>query len=229
MSFCPKCKSEYINGRPTCADCGTPLVESLDEIMEDEVMDNSIENSDSNEASCDDVSSDDVSQDEVSQDEEKPKTKPLRAFVSQKERYKDYIYTGYLFLIVSIIGIALLTLNLLGVIQFFSVSGASAIIFYIVMYAMFVIFTFVAINAFNNSKKIKEKSIEEDNFFDELKTFIKENITLDKFVDCDTDTSDTEIYFQRTEIIRNTILERFPEINPSLLENVIDETYDSLF
>lgn len=234
MSFCPKCKSEYINGRPTCADCGTPLVESLEEIM-DENLENEVfltDDTDDSEAYTNEVSrEDDVSFEESQppEDTETPKPKPLRAFVSQKDRYKDYVSTGYIFIFVSIIGIAVLTLNILDIIQIFSVSGASAVMFYLVMYSMFVIFVLVAINAFKTSKKIKEQSIEEDNFFNELNNFIKENITLDKFNDCDTEISDTEIYFQRTEVIRNLILEKFPEINPSLLENVIDETYDSLF
>lgn len=31
MSFCPKCRTEYINGIVTCADCGLPLVDKLEE------------------------------------------------------------------------------------------------------------------------------------------------------------------------------------------------------
>ena len=41
--------------------------------------------------------------------------------------------------------------------------------------------------------------------------------------------TDEETYFNRTEIIKNAILEKFPEINTSLLEQVVDDTYDKLF
>ena len=31
MPWCPKCRNEYVEGMEVCVDCGSPLVESLEE------------------------------------------------------------------------------------------------------------------------------------------------------------------------------------------------------
>ena len=31
MAWCPKCENEYVEGIKVCADCGTELVENLEE------------------------------------------------------------------------------------------------------------------------------------------------------------------------------------------------------
>lgn len=222
MSFCPKCKSEYINGRTHCADCGTALVESLEDIME-EVNDTEPENTPVSEIP-----------DEFSEenDEQEPETKPerVRNFVSKKEKYKDYQSTGVMFIAVAVIGIAVITLNLLGVITIFRTSGASSVLFYFVMYAMFIIFAFVGINSFKNAARIKEASVNEENFLQELNSFVEENVTASAFDSVDTDDiSQEELYFRRTELIRTMISEKYPDIDAGLLELTIDQTYDRIF
>ncbi len=223
MSFCPKCKSEYINGRTHCADCGTTLVESLEDIINEEVKDTKQENP---------VISgipDEISEENVWQE---PENKPerIRNFVSKKEKYKDYQSTGVMFMAVAVIGIAVITLNLLGVITIFKTSGASSVLFYFVMYAMFVIFSFVGINSFKNAAGMKAASTDEENFLQELNTFLENNITASVFDSVDTDgIAQEELYFRRTELIRTMICEKYPDIDPGLLEQTIDQTYDRIF
>lgn len=222
MSFCPKCKSEYINGRTHCADCGTALVESLEDIME-EANDTVPENAPISEIP-----------DEFSEenDEQEPETKPerVRNFISKKEKYKDYQSTGIMFIVVAVIGIAVITLNLLGIISVFRTGGASAVLFYCVMYAMFIIFAFVGMNSFKNAAGIKAASVNEENFLQELNSYIDTNINASVFDSVDTDgISQEELYFRRTELIRTMLSEKYPDIDPGLLEQTIDETYDKIF
>jgi hypothetical protein len=43
MPICPKCKSEYLSGYDTCADCHVKLVEKLDDVQKNEnVIDQSL-------------------------------------------------------------------------------------------------------------------------------------------------------------------------------------------
>lgn len=222
MSFCPKCKSEYINGRTHCADCGTALVESLEDMTE-EVKDTEPENTPFSELP------DAFSKEN---DGQEPETKPerIRNFVSKKEKYRDYQSTGIMFIAVAVIGIAVITLNLLGVITVFRTSGASSVLFYCVMYAMFIIFLFVGMNSFKNAAGIREASVSEETFLQELNTFIEENITASAFDSVDTDgISQEELYFRRTELIRTMICEKYPDIDAGLLEQTIDQAYDRIF
>ena len=241
MSFCPNCKSEYINGRPTCADCGAVLVESLDEIIvsvteedayngydagntdntDNDIFDNTIEDEFSGDAVLGEVNADE----ETDNDEE---IKYTHAFVSQKDKYKDNLSTAYTFVILGLAGLVVITLNLLKIISIFHTSGASAVLFYTVMYSMFTIFVIVGINAFINASKYKQASVLEENRINELNTFITDNISLELFEDISGE-SDEELYFNRTEFIKNKITESFPELDSSLLEKITDETYDKLF
>lgn len=218
MSFCPKCKAEYINGRTDCADCQVPLVESLDDIPDDISVPEDTYVRDSLPDNTDD-----------SADEEESRPERIHAFVSKKEKYKDYISTAYTFLIVGIAGIILSTLNLFHIVTFFRISGPSSILFYIVMYGMFGIFIFVGINAFTNSKRIKKEAGDEDNFLGSLDDFIKSTVNNDLFLDVDMNVSDEEIYFQRTEILKKLISGRYPDIDAALLEKTVDELYDNIF
>ena len=217
MSFCPKCKAEYINGRTHCADCQVPLVESLDDIIDAAIAETT--------PVADSLS--DISDEAIEDKEYKPER--IHTFVSKKDKYKDYVSTAYTFFIVGIAGLILSTLNLLHIITIFRVSGPSAILFYVVMYGMFGIFIFVGVNAFTNSKRIQKEAMEEDNFFTTLDDFIKSSVNDDLFQDIDMNVSDEEIYFQRTEILKNIITGRYPDIDAALLEKTVDELYDKMF
>ncbi|MDD6571580.1 MAG: hypothetical protein PUF12_04225 [Thermoflexaceae bacterium] len=225
MSFCPKCKSEYINGRPTCADCGTPLVESLDDIIEESFPETSVQTG----ADVEDELENTLFENEETKNTESEKPDRVYTYVSKKEKYKDYVSTGYTFLIVGIAGLIIVTLNLLDIIRLFHVSGASSILFYGVMYAMFVIFVFVSINSFKNSRCLKQEAETENNFLEELNRYLKTAVTKESFAETESIHSEEELYFNRTEIIRHIIVEKYPEIDNSLLEQTIDETYDRLF
>lgn len=225
MSFCPKCKSEYINGRTHCADCGAALVESLEAVTE-ETIDVEPENEEMTEQS----ESYDVSEEPGEPETEEEKPQRVRNFVSKKEKYKDYQSTGIMFLIVAAAGITLITLNLLGIITIFRTSGASAVLFYCVMYAMFAIFIFVGFNSFKNAAGIKDASVSEETFLQELNNYIETNITASLFdVKEAEDTPQEELYFKRTELIRSMLTKQYPDIDAGLLEQSIDAAYDKLF
>lgn len=225
MSFCPKCKSEYINGRTHCADCGTALVESLETISE-EVTD--MEPEDNGISEMSEIS--EVLEESSEPEPEETQPERIRNFVSKKEKYKDYQSTGMMFIGVAVIGIAVITLNLLGIITIFRTSGASSVLFYCVMYAMFIIFILVGMNSFKNAAGIKDASVSEETFLQELNQYIESNITASLFDSMETENiPQEELYFKRTGLMRSMLIEKYPDIDEGLLEQTIDAVYDNLF
>lgn len=230
MSFCPKCKSEYINGRTHCADCGTALVESLETVLE-KTTTAEAENAEmpENNAIPDVFDEDDGQPQPHSQFEEK-RPERVRNFVSKKEKYKDYRSTGLMFLVVAAAGIAVITLNLLGVITLFRTAGASSVLFYCVMYAMFIIFLAVGVNSLKNAAKIKDASVSEEAFLQELNQYVDTNITASLFDSAEAENlSPEELYFNRTGLIRSMLVEKYPDMDEGLLEQTLDAAYDRLF
>lgn len=233
MSFCPKCKSEYINGRLECADCGTPLVETLNEIIEETSQENEITEQTEvfEQNNYDEVFESDETVSNESDENDIARPKYTTSFVSHKERAKDHLSTGYTFLFVSIIGIIIITLNLTGVISIFRTYGASKILFYSVMYVMFIIFLLVSLNAFKNAKKINEDAQGEEEFIARIKNYIKDNITKEMLEACVSNDSDgsEDIYFTRIAMMKSILTTQFPDASEEMIDLLIDETYDSLF
>ncbi|MGN0514796.1 MAG: hypothetical protein ACI4GD_10990 [Lachnospiraceae bacterium] len=228
MSFCPKCKSEYINGRLECADCGTQLVETLDEIIEENSQEDEIIEQDE---TFEHDSFDEVYENDETDEENITHPKYTSSFVSHKERAKDHLSTGYTFLFVSIIGIIIITLNLTGVISIFHTYGASKILFYSVMYVMFIIFLLVSLNAFKNAKKINDDAQGEEEFIARIKNYIKDNIIKEMLEACVSNDSDgsEDIYFTRIAMMKSILTTQFPDASEEMIDLLIDETYDSLF
>lgn len=225
MSFCPKCKSEYINGRTHCADCGAVLVESLEAVFEEP-----IDIEPENEEIAEQSESYDTFEETKEAEPEEEKPQRVRNFVSKREKYKDYQSTGLMFMIVAAAGITLITLNLLGIITIYKTSGASSVLFYCVMYAMFAIFIFVGFSSFKSAAKIKEASVSEEAFLRELNHYIETNITTSLFdFNEEADMPQEELYFKRTALIRSILTEHYPDIDESLLEQSVDTAYDKLF
>lgn len=217
MSFCPKCKAEYINGRSDCADCKVLLVETLSDIINEDAITN-----------LQDIEEEVFEEEIPTIEDEEPKKERIYTFVSKKEKYKDYLSTAYTFVIIGFIGLVIITLNLLGIISVIKTSGVSAILFYGVMYATLLIFIGVGIHSFVTSNKMKSAIATEDAFLTEINQFITDKINNSIFTEDYSLLSPEEIYFQKTEIIKSILYTQFPDISPSLMEELVDKAYDSL-
>ena len=87
---------------------------------------------------------------------------------------------------------------------------------------------FIGIWSFKRASEIAKTITSENNLVANMRQWISEN--RENF--CVSDTaglSGSEIYFQRELDIRNAITAQFPEIDESLLEIFVEETYQFLF
>ena len=96
------------------------------------------------------------------------------------------------------------------------------------MLAAFTASAFIGIWSFKRASEIAKTITSENNLVANMRQWISEN--RENF--CVSDTaglSGSEIYFQRELDIRNAITAQFPEIDESLLEIFVEETYQTLF
>ena len=155
-------------------------------------------------------------------------------YVSSKEKYKDNHESAICLLIVGIIGFIFIILVNTGVINI-SLSATTRIFETIVLSIIFGAFTIFGIVCLFSSKKFKAQIGEDDNIKDNLIKYIDEkkyisNISAFVLSESDSDSlTDEELYILRTEKLQEIIFKEFPDINSTLVEEVIDDKYEEIF
>ncbi len=146
-----------------------------------------------------------------------------KQYIDPQKRYEDHLSTSILFLVIGAVGadaVALCWLNILKLpLNSFQL---------IILFVMFAAFIGFGIWSLKNAFKIKKTISSENNQIAAMRQWIAEN--RESF--CVSDTaglSGSEIYFQREQDIHDAILNQFPEIDESLLDIFVEETYQALF
>jgi hypothetical protein len=146
-----------------------------------------------------------------------------KEYIAPEKRYEDQKSTGIVFLALGIVGILLTFLCWMDVLKL-PLNDFQLLI----MLAAFIASAFIGIWSFKRASEIAKTITSENNLVANMRQWISEN--RDNF--CVSDTaglSGSEIYFQRELDIRNAITAQFPEIDESLLEIFVEETYQALF
>lgn len=256
MSWCPNCRSEYVNGRETCYDCGAVLVESLDDIqndaknmydfnnLSDEMKSRVLtemkkENLDPRkllnpvkEGSVDFVAQmieeeNAPSYEEYEQELAEEAKKVPAPFVKKEDKLKDYRSSASACLIVGIAGLIYVIAEIAG---FIDLVENTNYIFLFVMTAMFAGFVFAGIHSLVTSKKIKAEAVAENAYMKELENWILENINTDYVNDGIDQTLGVDaLYELRASRIRESLQKKDPDMNASMLEYYVENTYIALF
>ena len=146
-----------------------------------------------------------------------------KEYIAPEKRYEDQKSTGIVFLALGIVGILLTVLCWMDVLKL-PLNDFQLLI----MLAAFTASAFIGIWSFKRASEIAKTITSENNLVANMRQWISEN--RENF--CVSDTaglSGSEIYFQRELDIRNAITAQFPEIDESLLEIFVEETYQTLF
>ena len=146
-----------------------------------------------------------------------------KQYIEPQKRYEDHKSTGYLFLSMGAVGTLITILCWTGVLKFplnaFQLS---------ILLAMFVAFMGFGIWSFKKASEVLKTVDTENDHVANMRTWIEEN--RESF--CVSDISDlpeNEIYFQREQDIYNAISTQFPDLEESLLDIFVEETYQALF
>lgn len=142
-----------------------------------------------------------------------------KAYKSPEERYKDMYSSAWTFLLIGVAGLLFMVLSILGIVNLPLHNFAL-----FVMAALFLVFIVVSIVSFQSAGKLKNVISSENQFMQEvLDWYHNTGAVHPSLTALDPDQPEELLYFQKSEIIRNLILERFPQIEQPLLDKLTDD------
>lgn len=146
-----------------------------------------------------------------------------KQYIEPQKRYEDQHSTGIVFLALGIIGTIGTVLCWLDILNF-PLNNFQLLI----LFAAFVASIGLGIWSFKKASEIAKTITSENNQVDSMRKWIAQN--RENFCISDTSgLSGSEIYFQREQDIHDAILNQFHDIDESLLELLVEETYQALF
>lgn len=218
MPWCPKCKSEYVEGMTECADCKVPLVKDLPVDEEEQEI----------------VSQVEVPIIEVADDGTEDIEKPGLAvkYENYHDKAENFKSSAYTLIFVGVLGIIALILIQFGVLPI-HLNGSGKYLTNIVMGALFIIFIVVGMMSFQSSKKYEQMAVEEDDMTAQIKKWISENIDTEEIKRMESakqpDLAEEMKYFLYSASLKRKLTSAFPSAREEYLDNLIEELYPELF
>lgn len=207
MSWCPNCKNEYVEGITRCPDCDVDLADELPQETQPLDIPEGYEFPEG------------FHPGEILEPEEKERPQPARLYIPPEERYKDMHSSAWAFLLTGSAGMIVMVLGWAGIIR---LPFHDFVLF--VMAALFAAFIGIGMTSWANAKKIKGSISAENAFMDEVITWYHdEGCKSPAFDSLDKAQAEELLYFQKAEIIRTLLIERFPQMEASMLDKLTDD------
>lgn len=220
--WCPKCKNEYVAGITKCVDCDVDLVESLEEYESAQTQ-----------TSADEASHpfDNIDEDfsELKDAEKFIFSAASHAYVPKKFKTEDIKSTAYTFTLVGIAGIIIVILFAAGVLPLHT-AGYMKVMISVVMGALFAIFLYIGIRSFGQIKAVTAEADSEESLLSEALEWFRTNYDRTAIdAELDTDEPEETLYFARYEKMRTLFLLKYPDIEETLLDHMIETLYSEIF
>jgi len=152
-----------------------------------------------------------------------------KTFVSEKDRYDNYLSSATSLLSVGIIGMIGVIAEMTGLINL-NLSGSFNTIFHVIMLLLFGSFIFMGINSLRDALKSKKAISTENLEKEELSSYLKKNIDLfSKDNEFEEDTTEEEKYLIRFEYLKNELKEKYPTKDDVFIEMIIENNYNYLY
>ncbi len=167
------------------------------------------------------------SEDELQNILDNTKPKPIQpsAYVKKEEQYRDLKSSASTFVMVSILGLAIVLLNAAGIIHIFA--GPLP---YIVMTALLLAFLYIGISSYIKAGKVQTEIAGENNVTETINNWLSGHLTAEQ-LDAMTDSNETaEIrFFHKLEKMKELIKAEFGDMNDSYLDLLVEEYYNAHF
>lgn len=240
MPWCPKCKNEYYEGIRVCADCGTELVDSLDEweksqtAAREEALKEEF-------AACKELwekaengGEDGAGAEEAVWNEKKETEETFRGvYQNYEEKAADNRSSAYTLLGVGTIGIAAVILCFCDVIKL-PLNESSRFMILCILGAMFLFFVIMGLVSMKNAGKYAKKAESEKELTRELEKWFVEYVTAEKvddglFAEEEEGFSEEQKYFKRIDKMKELLSERFLNLNEGYMDRFLDKHYQDIF
>lgn len=223
MAWCPVCKLEYVKGVSVCPDCKSVLVESLEQASDLNESDAcASENGYENEDIYTDNAIKAQIEEELARMEMRERIQKIidnPPYKPKDEQYADNKSGAYILLPFGVLGIAVLVLNLAGVITF-PISGFSMKLVYAVMGFLFLIFIVSGIKALIKIKELKPLLSKEKEDIEKAVEFIRQKkIQGDYYID---QNAIEESYLVVSEKAVADLEEAFPDFEKGFAFYIVD-------
>jgi hypothetical protein len=204
-----------------------------DDIEEDSQSEDETIGSDSSETDNSDMDSSDIdyktmfSEEELQDIAKSKQPKPIipTAYVKKEEQYKDLKSSASTFIMVSLLGLAIVVLNLVGIIHIFNGSMP-----YIVMTLLLLAFLYIGITSYTKSKKVQKEIEGENNVTEAINNWLSQNVTAEQLDDLTDPNETAEIrFFHKLEKMKEMITAVFGELDDSYLDLLVEEYYNDNF
>ncbi len=168
---------------------------------------------------------------EVTDTDEKTDSTGIRApYIRNNEKASDYKSTGLLLTVFGGIGILFVLLTVIGIIPEYL---GNPYLSYGVLFAVFALFFVMGIISIRNAGIFEKKAKSDHTLEKRILDFVGNELN-SADVDAQADISDSDapeiLYFKRTECLKKIISNKFVNIDPGFLDNLIDEElYDQIF
>ena len=151
-------------------------------------------------------------------------------YIRNNEKATDYRSTGYLLTVFGGAGILFVILTMFDVIpKFFGNPYMS----YGILFAAFVLFFVMGVSSIRGANIFEKKAKSDNTLEDRIVKFVAEELTaadVDEKAGIAEGDSPEIMFFKRNDCLKNLITNKFVNIDPDFLENLIDEKlYDSLY
>lgn len=147
---------------------------------------------------------------------------------TKTDKAKDFRSSAWVMLIVGIAGLILVGLIQFGVVD---IDLGNLTMLKIVTSIMFVIFIIIGIKSFGSAKKYDREAVEEQELTDTLCKWCDENLTAEQ-IDAGIDTdrvSEEMLYFPRTAKMKMMISRVYLNVNPTLLDHIVEQYYKKIY